>query len=98
MGRYLIVLGVLCSVTGLALLTLNVRTQTVRYAVLDRPYHLDGYPGMGYSDHARFILHFRNTAYLFGDHDGRTLVTEILTSGFMFRNRLLQTSEGAGGG
>jgi hypothetical protein len=49
-------------------------------------------PGLpGYTDRARFIFHVGRTAYLFGEHDGRTLVVEFLTTGFMLRFRLEQT-------
>jgi hypothetical protein len=69
-----------------------MRTQSVRYAVLEVDYA--GSPvmkGTGYTDKARFIFQFGNTAFLFGEHEGRTLVAEVLTSGFLFRCRLLQT-------
>ncbi len=64
----------------------SMRKQTVRYAVL--PFKI---PGCGYTDEARLILQFGHSAFLFGKHDGRTLVVEILTSGFLLRSRLLRT-------
>lgn len=68
-----------------------MRTQRVRYAVLEINYKQSCMAGCGYTDKARFILHFGHTAFLFGEHEGRTLVIEVLTSGFPFRCRLLQT-------
>jgi len=71
-----------------------MRTQHVDYAVLDTDYNRDqtGLPGhSGYTDRARFVFHFLDTAYLFGEHDGRTLVVEFLTFGFGLRFRLEQT-------
>ncbi len=69
-------------------------TQRVDYAVLEQKYSRaeTGMPGYsGYTDKARFIFHMGSTAYLFGEHEGRTLVTEFITSGFLLRFRLLQT-------
>jgi hypothetical protein len=71
-----------------------MRTQHVDYAVWDRKLGACGLPGTtGYTDKARFILHFLNTAYLFGEHEGRTLVVEFITSGFLLRFRVMQTAE-----
>ena len=71
-----------------------MRTQQVDYAVLNRKYSHDqtGLPGCsGYTDKARFILHIGTIAFLFGEHEGRTLVIELLTRGFFLRFRLVQT-------
>jgi hypothetical protein len=68
-----------------------MRTQRVYYAVLEVRVKSDVWTGCGYTDWARFILHVGNRAILFGHHDGRTWVVEILTSGFIFRCRLLRT-------
>jgi len=70
-------------------------SQRVDYAVLNQKYSLEdlGVPGLpGYTDKAQFIFHMRSTAYLFGEHEGRTLVVEFLTSGFFLRFRLEQTA------
>lgn len=72
-----------------------MRTQNVDYAVLDTKYSQEqtGMPGhSGYTDRARFIFHMGSTAYLFGEHEGRTLVVEFLTSGSFLRFRLTQTA------
>lgn len=68
-----------------------MRTQIENYAVHNRPI-----PGwVGGTDKARFIFHMGRTAYLFGKHEGRTLVVEFFTSGFLLRFRLIQTKENA---
>lgn len=67
-----------------------MRTQSVDYAVHDMRV---AYPGCGYSDKARFIFHIGTLAFLFGEHEGRTLVIEFFTTGFLLRFRLLKTRE-----
>jgi hypothetical protein len=71
-----------------------VRTQRVDYAVLEWPLCSETV-GCGYSDHARFIFHIGTLAFLFGKHEGRTLVVEFFTTGFLLRFRLMQTKENA---
>ena len=68
-----------------------MRTQTVYYAVHERTYNESCMKGVGFTDNARFIFHIRGKAFLFGKHEGRTLVVELFTSGFYLRFRLLQT-------
>ena len=65
-----------------------MKIEWVDYAVHERKYAI---AGCGYSDRARFIFHIGTAAFHFGQHDGRTLVVECLTTGFMLRFRLLQT-------
>jgi len=69
-----------------------VRTQHVDYAIHARKYSREetGLGGeAGHTDKARFIFHIFSTAFLFGKHEGRTLVVEFLTMGFMLRFRLM---------
>ena len=71
-----------------------MRIQHVDYAVLDHKYSQEQTSLLGlagYTDEARFILHLGVKAFLFGKHEGQTLVVEIFTSGFLFRCRLLGT-------
>jgi hypothetical protein len=67
-----------------------MRTQRVDYAVHEI---VIDWPGCGYSDHARFIFHVGTIAFLFGKHEGKTLVVEFFTTGFLLRFRLMQTKE-----
>ena len=72
-----------------------MRTQHVDYAVWERKLSsTGGLPGtVGYTDKARFIFHIGTTAFLFGKHEGKTLVVEFFTMGFLLRFRLMQTVE-----
>ncbi len=68
-----------------------MRTQHVDYPVHEMK--IGRVPGCGHTDGARFIFHTGSTAYLFGKHEGRTLVVEFITFGFLLRFRLLQTAK-----
>ncbi len=70
-----------------------MRTQHVDYAVWETKSGQSYMTGWGYTDKARFIFHMGSTAFLFGRHEGRTLVVEFLTSGFLLRFRLMQTED-----
>jgi len=71
-----------------------MRTQYVAYAMHGYDHRSEPAPmcWTGYTDRAKFVLHIGSKAFLFGRHDGKTLVMEILTSGFMFRIKRLQTT------
>ena len=66
-----------------------MRTQRVDYAVHEERFD---WPYCGFTDKARFIFHIGTTAFLFGEHEGRTLVVEFFTTGFFLRFGLMQTA------
>jgi hypothetical protein len=68
-----------------------MRIQTVDFAVHEVRHDDPPMTGCGYTDSARFIFHIGRLAFLFGRHEGRTLVVEFFTTGFLLRFRLLQT-------
>ena len=67
-----------------------MRIQKVEYTIFPNPVD---FPGLGYTDRARFIFYVGSTAFLFGDHDGRTLIFHFFTSIYLLWFELEQTAK-----